>query len=462
MKRLCGMNQWFLFAIIAIFPVAVIIRGIQQNFILRGIYNFRKELKHTKVKSRPPKIEPKDATFLGVAPNKRPVLVRDSMKHMLVAGTTGAGKTVALSNFIKCAVEKDYPLLVIDGKGDTGAGSLYDICKRFKGNKKLYVINLNNPEKSDKYNPFHATNPTIIKDMLINMSEWSEDHYKLNTERYLQRVATVLSQFNTEISLKTIVKCMDIDTFKRASVELLKKQAISKQQHIDNMSLAETSGQVASGAVARFSNIAESHLGQIFSSKGTDIYSALKENAIILFVLNPLLYPEISPAIGKLALIDAKKAVANFYEKNNRRVFFILDEIASYASLSLLDLVNKARSANITNILATQSISDLDAVSSEFKEQIIEYCNNYLVMRQNSATSAETWSQILGTRNTMEVTYQLQQKNLDTSSTGFGSARRVREFLYHPDEIKQLSIGKGIFMSKDDEYHTKISVNKPF
>ena len=83
-------------------------------------------------------------------------------------------------------------------------------------------------------------------------------------------------------------------------------------------------------------------------------------------------------------------------------------------------------------------------------------------MRQNSGVNAEHWSNILGTRNTINVTYQLQQQGFDTSETGFGSARRVREFLYHPDDIKTLPIGKGIYMSKDSNFHSMIFINKPF
>jgi type IV secretory pathway TraG/TraD family ATPase VirD4 len=140
-----------------------------------------------------------------------------------------------------------------------------------------------------------------------------------------------------------------------------------------------------------------------------------------------------------------------------------MDEINSYASPVLIDLVNKSRSADITCILATQSLSDLDfAVNEAFKEQIIENCNNYIVMRQNSSVNAEHWANILGTRNSMEVTYQLQQNGFTTSETGLGSARRVREYFYHPDEIKTLQTGKGIYMSKDSNFHSKVDIQKPF
>ena len=129
----------------------------------------------------------------------------------------------------------------------------------------------------------------------------------------------------------------------------------------------------------------------------------------------------------------------------------------------LTDLVNKSRSAGVTCVLATQSLSDLDFACGEaYKEQIIENCNNFLVMRQNSGVNAEHWANILGTRSTMDVTYQLHQRGLDTSETGFGSARNVREFLYHPDDIKTLRIGQGIYLSRDTNYNTRININKPF
>jgi len=194
----------------------------------------------------------------------------------------------------------------------------------------------------------------------------------------------------------------------------------------------------------------------------------MSEKAIILFILNPLTYPEASPAFGRLVLIDAKKAIGKLFEANKdkdqpQRTFFIMDEINTYATTGLTDLVNKSRSAGVTCVLATQSLSDLDqACGSAYKEQIVENCNNYIVMRQNSGVNAENWANILGTRATMDVTYQLQQRGLDTSATGFGSARRVREFLFHPDDIKALQTGQAVYLSRDMNAHSRVGVNKGF
>ena len=404
-----------------------------------------------------------NSTLIGKTSSKKSVYTPDNAKHIFICGTTGSGKTVALSNYIKSGIDKDYPMLIIDGKGDTGAGSILDITKRLKGNRRLYVINLTNPLKSDFYNPFQNASPTIAKDMLINLTDWSEEHYKLNTERYIQRLLQLLKLNETPLSFKSIIKNMSIDNFSKLSSQLLKTQQISKEEHLENIDMTKTSGKIADSAFARFSLIAESELGYIFDQAGIDIYTAMEEKAIILFILNPLIFPEMSPLIGRLLLIDSKKALSKLFGQNQDRIFFIMDEINSYASTVLIDLINKSRSANITCILATQSLSDLDfAVGETFKEQVIENCNNYIVMRQNSGVNAEHWANVFGTRNTIDVTYQLQQKGLNTSETGFGSARRVREFLYHPDDIKTLETGKGIYLSRDINCNMQISINKPF
>jgi len=48
------------------------------------------------------------------------------------------------------------------------------------------------------------------------------------------------------------------------------------------------------------------------------------------------------------------------------------------------------------------------------------------------------------------------------AQTGYGSARGVREFFYHPDDIKTLQTGQGIFLSRDTNGNAKIKIHKPF
>lgn len=446
-----------------VIPVCIILDWYRKNSTMRKLFNFRRELKRVKHKMKQKNLNESNSTLLGYN-GRKPVYCSDNAKHIFICGTTGSGKTVALSNYIQNCMKKDVPMLIIDGKGDTNKNSLIDIVNKLNyKNKPVYTINLTNIENSNKYNPFLNASPTIAKDMLINMTDWSEEHYKLNAERYLQRLIILMHKAKIKLSLKSIVKYMNLDTFTELSAELLKRKIITKSEHIENTTIGKTSGKVAENSIARFSTIIESELGYIFDDNGIDIYNALKQNAIIIFILNPLIYPEISQAFGRLILIDSKKAISKLFQNNYKRTFFIFDEINVYASKTLIDLVNKSRSANVTCILATQSLSDLaSAEDKNFTQQIIENCNNYLVLRQNSAINSENWANILGTQPTMNVTYQLQQNGFDTIQTGLGSARCVREYIYHPDDIKKLQTGKGIFLSRDLNIHSKVNIFKPF
>lgn len=428
-----------------------------------GFFNFKKDLSEASAQRiKIPQIET-DKTLIGLSNNKKSVFVQNDAKHVFLCGTTGSGKTVALSNFIKSGIDYGYPLLIIDGKGDTGKGSILDVVTQMKGDKKIYVINLNDPEHSDRWNPFKGTSADIIKDMLINMTNWTEEHYKYNTERYLQRLIRLMELSGITISLESLINYLPSEKFIILSKLLVEKEILTKDEHIKNMELAKISGQIAESAAARFSTIAESRLGKIFDEKGIDIYSALEENAIILFILNPLMYPEMSPLIGRLVVIDSKKAVSLFYQNRKKRIFYIFDEINSYISKSMIDLINKSRSANITCILATQSLSDLNNIGGDdFLEPVIENCNNYLILRQNSATNAETWAKIIGTKKTMDATYQVKGADGgELSPTDLGSLRQVWEFVYHPNVIKNLATGEAIFITKDLKYHAKIKINKP-
>lgn len=405
-----------------------------------------------------------DQTFIGKSYNQVPIYTSDKAKHIFICGTTGSGKTVALSNYIKRAIDECFPLLLLDGKGDIGEDSILDIVSKLKGNRKLYVVDMNTPETSDQYNPFFETSATVCKDMLINLNDWSEEHYKVNTERYLEKLISLLIKKEIPLSFQSIVSYLEPNKFKKLCSEAVKEKLLSKQEHLDLLELIESSKKIIEGSVARFSLLSESELGSIFSDDGIDIYTAMKEQAVILFILNPLLYPELSHFMGKLILIDSKKAVSKLYNDHHKRqIFFIFDEINVYASANLVNLVNKSRSAGVTCILATQSLSDLESASDDaFKQQILENCNNYIVMRQNSAKSSEEWSKIIGTRPTIEVTYKIEQKNSNTESTGYGSAKRVREFIFHPDDIKALKTGEAFYISRDNNTYIKVKINKPF
>lgn len=450
--------SWFI-----LFLISLLIGGMYKakkekslQFEKAGIISLKKEVKE--IAKQDDKL-PKNGVYIGKSNNNKIYCPYDA-KHIYTAGTTGSGKTIALSNFINSACEQGFPALLVDGKGDTGKDSMLEITKKLcnKYNRNLIVINMNNPTESVKYNPFAGVNATVASDMLISMSDWSEEHYKSNTKRYLQRLIKLMILNDDQLSYNSIIYNMSENNFYALNNKLSEENKITQEEFELNISICQEAGNIAKSSFSRFATLAEGEMGNLFGNDGINIISAIRDNNIILFVLNPLLYPDTSALMGKLVLIDCKQSVSQLFSTTNRK-FFIFDEMNVYASDTLIDLVNKSRSAKVTCILATQSLADLDKVSSEFKQQVVENCNNYIIMRQNSPESASQWGETVGTQKSMGVTYQVN--NDDEAESQKGSVRPIRQFIVHPDSIKLLKTGEAYYVTRDYGIVEKIKVNKP-
>ncbi|MEW6727075.1 MAG: type IV secretion system protein VirD4, partial [Bacillota bacterium] len=89
-------------------------------------------------------------------------------------------------------------------------------------------------------------------------------------------------------------------------------------------------------------------------------------------------------------------------------------------------------------------------------------CNTYIIQRQNSPAGAERMAAVIGTRPHEEVTYQIQADPLlGTRTTGVGTVRQTREFVVHPDQIKQLQVGEAILVRKNPYRVQHVRIRQP-
>jgi type IV secretory pathway TraG/TraD family ATPase VirD4 len=214
------------------------------------------------------------------------------------------------------------------------------------------------------------------------------------------------------------------------------------------MDIMKSSADIANSAVARFAVLAEGTGGKIFAEadEGVDILKVYRENAVILFLINNFEYAEFSRSLGNLVILDAKKCVAQILkQEHSKRSLFLFDELGTYVSDQVINLLNKARSASVQVIPAVQSLSDIDKTSEFLTKQIIENCHNYIVFKVNESTGAETLANTFGTRTTVSRTHQVDDYH---GNTGMGTTRLVEEYVVNPNEIKNLPLKTGIFVSK--------------
>lgn len=373
----------------------------------------------------------------------------DYDKNIFVTGKNGAGKTVAILNFIQSHIENGEFCLIMDGKGDLGKYGLYDVCSKLaiKHNRPLYLINQSNPEQTHSYNPFTGCNATQIKDMLINMSSWSEEHYKALASEYWQAEAQFMIDQNEEINFKTLIQYSDPEYF--MDMVNLKKESMDKDSYIYYRQIIESAGGTVISAKSRFSTIAFGIGRKLFSNnrRSFNLKEAYEKNGIVLVILNNLEYTDFARSVGRLVLDDVKNLIGSITRNNNNKKFLcVYDELSVYFDPMLVDIVNKSRSLGGCNILSTQTISDMDIISTDARRQIIGNMHGFYILKQADDLSAETLAKTIGTKKGTEITAKIDSYG----KTGDGTSKIVDEFKIHPNDLKELPLEVGYWVDTMD------------
>lgn len=383
-----------------------------------------------------------DGTVLGVSKYTGKYLVipdRDINQVLLVLGTTGSGKTITLRRFYKRAIAKAHPLIIVDGKpDDDNIKWLMDLAER--NGRRFIGFNCGNYLP---YDPLANGGYTELKDKIISLKdEWSSDYYRSIAEDYLQTTFEVLLKSKKPFDLRMVVDYLNYEELALLMREIQDENLIKRASSLEHYDRKDITG-----LQAHLNILINSELGQFFEKNDStfSLPEAIDQNAVVYFALPALRFPSFSKVLGKLVINDLK-AVIDRGLCINKRLFAVFDEFSVFAGEQVLNLVNMGRGKGVHAIFGTQGLADLDKVDVTFKNQILNCANTLICHRLNDQESAESISNWVGTRDVFTVTAQLNSKQLDS---GMGSVRRNKEFIIHPDVIKQgLSTGEAFYVTK--------------
>ncbi|NQY43596.1 MAG: DUF853 family protein, partial [Legionellales bacterium] len=318
--------------------------------------------------------------------NNNPVylLDKDANSHTLLIGTTGSGKTTAICSIVENVIKRRKALFYVDGKGDMTLARRVETYAK-KSSVPFYLFSLNS--QSIKYNPIASGGYTSKKDRIIELRNWTEEHYKKIAEGYLQTIFQVLEELGLQVDLYLLSKYLDLD-----ELSILARKA--KSRYLFNIiSKLEKNSKDVSSLIFEIENLVNSEIGHVFDCSSGNVLtleSAMKENAIVYFCLNTLAFPSYSNIIGKLIINDLKNlfSMQLDVEKKNY-VYTIFDEFSVFAGSQVINLINQGREVGVCALLATQSVSDITAVGGKsLLGQILNSCNNYIIQRQNNPDDA--------------------------------------------------------------------------
>jgi conjugal transfer pilus assembly protein TraD len=397
--------------------------------------------------------KPDNGVYLGIDKEiRKPIILSEQElnNHTFLVGTTGSGKTTTILTFVEYAITKGYPVLFVDGKGIDRdlPGKIENLSRKYGKTFRHFSFQ----SDSVHYNPLVLGGYTELKDKLISITDFSEAYYKGRSERYLQMMFKILKLSGMNIDLLNLVPYLIPDRLRMLSRNLKVSEA-EYNAILDVLDSFDDNHEIKS-IVDKIALFCESEIGHLFSEEDSSIHlhEVFANGEVALFSLNSLSYPEFARQVGRLIISDVKTAVPWYVHQGYRKPpLVVFDEFNVFASRTVVDLINKSRSAGFCALIATQSLADIDVVDPALRRQIIENCNTVIIQRQNEADDAEALANAIGTENTYQLTFQTDANSI-SGYTGMGSARNVKEFIVHPDEIKRLRTGEAIILRKIPEF----------
>lgn len=359
---------------------------------------------------------------------------------VLVLGTTGAGKTITLRRFYERAFLANYPLIIVDGK-PTEESVAWLQTKAMESNKPFFGFNCGN---YCHYDAFSHGKHTELKDKVISLKdEWASDYYRSIAEDYLQTAFEVLLAQNESYDLRRIVDCLDYDELVLMVRTLGDKELEKRVKRLSSYERKDITG-----LQAHLNMLLNAELGSFFTLDDStfSLQDVIQSKGVAYFALPALRYPTFAKVLGKLVINDIKTVIDRNTTKPSLPIYIIFDEFSVFAGEQVLNLVNMGREKGVHALFGTQGLADLKQVNPDFTSQVLNCINTIICHRLNDPDSAESIASWAGTREVFDVTAQI---DMQTGGTGMGSVSRNKEFILHPDEIKQgLGTGEAFIISK--------------
>lgn len=398
-----------------------------------------------------------DKVFIGRTSGfiKLPVYIPGEVRrsHMLLVGMTGSGKTTSLRTLILQDVNAKKSVLIVDGKGDL------DLISHIKREKK-YILFSSAPIGNCTFNPLLGEVHEVINNFFIACAEKFEQPYFREFARSLMTGYLLLAKHYGEKPNFTDLYLMasHIEPFREkiTAVEDVKIRRIFSS--VLDMKVKEYR-ENHSGLAAVLSNIVSSPWLSFLESRDDlpelNIDELGQEEPAFHYVgLQKLSNLESSGLVGRLLLlklgnVSARRAATGIRPKYNDSIFAYIDELHGVAYLGMESLVQVARSTRIAMTFATQTLSDLNCVSPDFKQQILTNTACKIVHLQNSAQDAEAWAKHYGD----ESFFKKKGKGLGFLSFLAGSPfqtntmperKEERVWSIEPNTFKNLKRGEAI------------------
>ena len=392
--------------------------------------------------------------------------------HMMVLGSTGAGKTEALKALAAGMMDLGWRGLVLDLKEDTkkarpgeasGSGGFEDFLETYASHHAIPFqrMALSDPTPAVWYNPLYGMKADASKDALLAMQDFDSGYWESINRKMLGQALNLLydahaadpTQFvyPTVYELGKLISAgPNLKTESRRYVETVLQlvPTRSKDDYGVLIKPSKDEAESAAGLGARLTNMYDSMAGRsLLRATGDRPVLDVQMDGLTYVGLDTQGLPDLSQMVAatvlqRMAVYAADRTTGNVVEKGPpRKRFLLIDEANNVKARAIVQtLLQKARAAGICVILSTQSPTDWVDERGDDWDSMSQNINVAVIMSQGSRGPAEMAADYIGKHRRMQSSWQYQDGRVMDQA----NLREMEDHLVTPDQLRGLEIGEAI------------------
>lgn len=412
----------------------------------------------------------------------------DLMRHVLIIGQSGFGKTVLGSFMMRQQIEVGGGLLFIDGKMNRDdLQSMYEMCAACGREHDLVVINPGNPDLSNTYNPILYGDADEIASRILSLIPATEtspgaDHFRQSAlqavttlVRAIQSTGLAFNFLDLNILLTNSKAMGHLQNLMSSEVDDTREEAIKEfRLFIDRFrSFNKQSGtaeidvnkmkELLGGIAGRLHSFGTGTFGKVLNTYNPEVklFDAIVDNKIIYIMLPTMGKAEAAQNFAKMVIGDYRTAVSWIQalpEHKRPEIPFLafMDEAGSYFNNSFPRLFEQARSARQILMPAAQTFANFEAISLELAEMVTGNTLTKIFFKLGTHETATKAADMIGMVRKATKTVSDSDSVTDSApnvqlapdasladSKGLSIGMREEEvYLVHPDVLKSLEKGQ--------------------
>lgn len=442
--------------------------------------------------------------LLGYTIDKaEPVVVSDEFltRHGYILGQSGVGKTVLGEGMMLQQIMRGGGLAFIDGKLDfKNLETIHAYCKWAGRERDLLVLNPGDPSFSNTYNPILFGDPDEVASRILSLIPSTENNpgadfymqaanqgittlvaalqaaglrYNFMDLTILLMNAKAISYLETIIEGKTQSQ-IEAKTNLRYFLEQYKTPGRDGKMAVDVKRMKETFGGIG-GRMFMFGTGSFGEMMNVYDPE-INLFDAITSNKIIYIMLPTMGKAVAASNFAKMMIGDLRTSISWMQklkdeEKPNPTYFVFMDEANSYVTQAFQTMFEQSRSARVSLIPATQSLSGFDAIDPTLTEMVLGNCWTKIYFKIGTQDTAERAQELIGTyKGVINSVAETDSESISANPMAMGpeynqgtgggigfTQRQEDSYKMDASKLKALKIGEAVVTFGGDKiYHIRV------